>query len=150
MKEVYLQRIKRCFHCGTNVIPASKEYAEILASYKENQMIRAKTYGTTKERSVLQNRWINAIFRFVAANTNNPKWDTHEKVKRNVKVRMKFFKDEIIVHDEKVYFELRSFAFDKMDHQEANIRYEEAKLICAKFLGVEPQELQAEAQREAL
>ena len=67
---------------------------------------------------------------------------------RNVKMKMKFFKDDVIVHGNKVYFELRSFAFDKMDHREANIRYEEAKNICAKFLGVTPETLQAEAQNE--
>jgi len=149
MKEVYLQRIKRCSYCGTNVIPASKEYADILASYKENQMVRAKTYGTKKERSVRQNRWLHAIFRFVAANTDNPEWDTPEKVKLQVKKKMKFF-EFLIVDGTQVWFSVRSFAFDKMEQQEANIRYEDAKLVCAKFLGVEPQELQAEAQRETL
>jgi len=35
-----------------------------------------------------------------------------------------------------------------MEQNEANIKYDEAKLICAKFLKVSPDELQANAERE--
>ena len=77
-----------------NLTPASKEYATELRSFHPNQMVRIKIYATKKQRSVLQNRWIHAVFRFVADNTKDPDWDTLEKAKRNVKMAMKFFKEK--------------------------------------------------------
>ena len=142
MKRIYLQ-----IRHG-KLTPVSHEDEDSIKSFKENQIIRADLYGTTKERSVLQNKWIHSIFRFVARNTEDPEWNTAEKVKRNIKLQMKFFKDDVVVHNNKVWFELRSFAFDEMEHDEANIRYEEAKILCAKFLGVDPEELEATAKEE--
>jgi len=128
--------------------PFSQEDLSMAKEYKPNQLIRCKTYGIQKPRSVQQNKYIHAIFRLTASNTDNPDWDTPEKVKRNVKMAMKFFKDDVIVYKNKVYFELRSFAFDKMEHNEANLKYKEAKNICAKFLKVKPEELEARAREE--
>jgi len=142
MIEIYCQKN------GDSLTPASREYAEELKAYRDNQILRCVISGSRKARSVQQNKWVHAIFRIVASNTEDPDWDTPEKVKRNVKMKMKFFKDEVVVHGNKVYFELRSFAFDKMEHNEANVRYEDAKNICAKFLGVDPQTLESEAQQE--
>ena len=142
MKQAFLQ------FDGKALSPVSQENLDVLKSYKVNQILRCEIYGTRKQRSVQQNKWAHAMFRIVASNTDDPEWNTPEKVKRNVKMAMKFFKDEVVVHNNKVYFELRSFAFDEMEHQEANIRYEDAKLICAKKLGVDPQTLESEAQQE--
>ena len=126
--------------------PFSAEDREAGKAFKENQILQAKIWGSKKPRSLQQNKWIHKIFRIVAANTEDPEWNTPEKVKRNVKMTMKFFEDEVIVRGNKVYFDLRSFAFDKMEHNEANVKYEEAKNICAKFLGVAPEKLQAQAE----
>jgi hypothetical protein len=126
----------------------SQEYVDMIKQYKPNQMLRTELYGTLKARSVLQNRWIHAIFRHVASNTEHPDWDTPEKAKRKVKMAMNFFKDEVIVDGNKVYFELRSFAFDKMDQHEANVKYEEAKNHCARFLKVKPEDLESQAINE--
>ena len=142
MKQVYFQ-IKY-----GKPVALSHEDEEVLKSFKENQIIKADLYGVRKERSVLQNRWIHAIFRIVARNTEDEDWNTPEKVKRNVKLKMKFFKDDVIVSKNKVYFELRSFSFDTMEQDEANVKYEEAKLICAKFLKVSPEKLEANAMDE--
>lgn len=128
--------------------PFSQEDLEKLKTYSPNQILQIKAWGTRKARSLNQNRWVHAMFRFVAANTEDPEWDTDVKVKRNVKMAMKFFKDDVIVYKNKVYFELRSFAFDQMEQNEANVRYEEAKNLCAKKIGVDPATLEAEAQRE--
>ena len=130
--------------------PFSQEDKEKSKDFLDNQILQAKIWGSKKPRSIIQNKWIHAIFRIVAANTEDPKWNTPEKAKRNVKMKMKFFEDEVVVVGNKVYFELRSFAFDKMEQNEATIKYEEAKLICAKFLGVKPEVLQANAEREVL
>ena len=52
----------------------------------------------------------------------------------------------MIVHNNKVYFELRSFAFDRMEQREADIIYNQAKRVCAKKLGVPEEELEANAK----
>ena len=133
---------------GKHLIPVSQEYEEELRGYKQNQILRCVISGTRKQRSVQQNKWAHAMFRIVAENTQDPEWDSPEKVKRNVKMAMKFFEDEVVVRGNKVYFELRSFAFDRMDANEANVRYEDAKNICAKKLGVDPKVLEARAKEE--
>ena len=130
------------------LIPASREYLLELRSYKPRQMLRLKIWGTRKERSVQQNKWLHAMFRVVASTADDDEWDTPEKVKRKVKMAMHFFKEEVTVMGNKVYFELRSFSFDKMEHNEANVRYEDAKNICAKKLGIDPEVLEAEAKNE--
>jgi len=132
-----------------NGVPAffafGDDSVERALSYRPNQICRAKITGHKRPRSVQQNRWIHAIFRIVASNSPDPDWDTPDKVKRNVKMAMKFFKDEVIVSGNKVYFELRSFAFDEMDQREADVKYDEAKLVCARHLGVDPAVLESEA-----
>ena len=142
MKEIYLQVT------SNGVAPVSQEDIDVLKSFKLNQIVRCELYGTTRARSVQQNKWLHAIFRIVASNTENEDWNTPEKVKRNVKMAMKFFKEDVVVHKNKVWFELRSFAFDKMEQNEADLKYNEAKLICAKFLKINPETLEANAQRE--
>jgi len=124
---------------------ATEEGLEKLKTYKPNQILRARLQGYRRPRSVQQNNWIHAIFKITAENSMDPEWDTPEKVKRNVKMRMQFFKNDVIVDRNKVYFELRSFAFDQMGQEEADMRYTQAKYICAKHLGISPERLEAEA-----
>ncbi len=131
------------------LIPASREYADELKAYKENQLVKCKITGTRKARSVRQNKWVHAMFRYVAANTDDDKWNSPEKVKYMVKRTMNFF-DYVGIEGEQVFFKLKSFAFDRMEHNEANIRYEDAKNICAKFLGVDPEVLEAEAKEACM
>ena len=140
MKRVHFQIKQGKLH------PVSEDDQAAIKSFQENQIIRGDLYGVKKPRSVLQNNWIHNMFKIVAENTDDEDWNTPEKVKRNVKIKMKFFKESVIVAKNRVYFELRSFAFDQMDHDEALIKYEEAKIICAKFLNVPPESLEANAQ----
>lgn len=125
--------------------PATQEDAEKLRSYVPNQVFRAKLTGHKRPRSVEQNRWAHAMFQLVAENCYDPQWDSIEKVKRKVKLMMQFFSERFVVGD-KVYFELRSFAFSEMDQSEADYWYNQAKEICAKKLGVEPEALEAQAK----
>lgn len=143
MKQLYAQ-----LNHAYELKPTSDEDRETLRHFKPNQIVRLQIYGTRKQRSVLQNKWVHKMFAIVADNTDDPEWSTPEKVKRNVKMAMRFFKDEVIVHNNKVWFELRSFAFDEMDQDEANRVYTEAKELCAKKLGVPPNVLEAEAKHE--
>ncbi|HUT16965.1 MAG TPA: hypothetical protein VMW84_01555 [Acidobacteriota bacterium] len=140
MKRVHFQVKQGRLH------PVSEDDEKAVKSFAENQIIRGDLYGVKKPRSVLQNNWLHNMLKIVAENTDDPDWDTPEKVKRNVKIKMKFFKDSVIVAKNRVYFELRSFAFDEMSHEEATVKYEEAKIICAKFLKVSPESLEANAQ----
>lgn len=142
MKQIYAQYDGKAFR------PNSQEDAETARAFHPNQIVRMEVYGTKRLRSIQQNKWIHAIFRKVADNTEDPDWDTPEKVKRNVKLAMRFFKDDVIVAKNKVYFELRSFAFDEMEQDEADRVYNTAKEICARKLGVPAETLEAEAQRE--
>ena len=142
MKEAVFQRKDK------TLVPFSEEDLEAIKAFPEHQFLKVKITGSKRPRSLQQNKWVHAMFRLVAANTDDPKWDTDVKVKRNVKMAMKFFKDEVIVHRDKVWFELRSFAFDEMEQAEADIKYNEAKLVCAKFLDVPPEELEARVKEE--
>ncbi len=143
MKTVYLQMSK-----DYTLAAASIEERENLKAFLPNQILKAKLTGTLKARSVEQNKWVHAMFRFVAHNTDDHEWDTPEKVKRNVKMALKFFKDEVIVQGNKVFFELRSFRFDEMEQPEANMVYDQCKHICAAKLKVAPEVLEANAEKE--
>jgi len=129
-------------------VPYSQEDQNKLKAFKLNQILRLQAFGTRKKRSIQQNKYIHAIFRHVVDNARDPEWSTPEKVKRNVKMAMKFFKDDVVVSGNKVWFELRSFAFNEMEAQEADKVYNEAKNICAGYLGVPPETLEAIAKEE--
>jgi hypothetical protein len=118
---------------------------DALKTFKAYQIVQAKLIGHKRPRSVQQNAWIHAIFQLVADNTEDPNWNTLEKVKYEVKLEMKFFKS-IIVRGHNVYHEFKSFAFDAMDQNEADLRYNEAKQICADKLGVDPEVLEVNAR----
>ena len=140
-KVIYSQKTKEGL-----LRPFSPENAELLKSFKENQVLKCVVSGTMKARSVEQNAWAHAMFKMVSENTDDPGLDTPEKVKRHVKMQMKFFEDTVIVQDNKVFFELRSFSFDQMPQNEANLVYTQAKIICADILGVGPEELESKAK----
>lgn len=143
MKELY------CQINDWQLIPFSIENKETLQHFKPNQIVRVQVYGTRKQRSVMQNRWIHAIFRIVAENTEDVNWNTQEKVKQQVKIKMRFVDfDRVVVSEGVAYVTYRSFAFDKMEQQEADRIYNEAKQICADFMGVDPVNLEAKAKEE--
>jgi hypothetical protein len=127
--------------------PVSENDKEALRNFRVNQILSIKAKGTTKERSVMQNAWIHTIFTKVAENSRDPDWQTPEMVKRNVKMAMKFFKDEVVVCGNRVYFELRSFAFHELEQSEANRVFSHAVDICAAHLGVDPETLKTESMK---
>ncbi len=133
---------------GKTLVPFSLEGVGDIKGFPENQLLSVSITGTRRPRSLEQNKWIHAVFRFVAMNTENTEWNTPDKVKRNVKLAIKFFKDDVAVIGNKVYFELRSFAFGKMNQVEADKVFDEAVKVCADFLGVDKEVLKAEARNE--
>ncbi len=137
---------------ANNIDPFSQEAVdEINKYYKPNQVLKCVLTGTRRPRSVQQHKWAMWMVRQVSLNDNDRKWNTFDRAKKQIKLIMKFFKDEphVDLNTGLVWFELRSFAFDKMEQWEADMVYNDIKLICAKRLGVEPQVLEANAQREA-
>ena len=122
-----------------------QEDMEKLKAYSPNQILRAKLTGHRKPRSVQQNRWLHNMFRIVADNTEDHQWNDPKKVKRKIKMMLHFFDERFVVGD-KIYFELRSFAFSELEQDEANEVFNQAKEVCAQKLGVEPEILEAQAK----
>lgn len=146
MEEVYTKIVKNTFVLH-GMVPVSQEDADRLKVFDETQILKNKTTGVEKTRSVAQNAWVHAIFRFVANNTDDPEWNTERKVKYRVKLAIKFYEPIFVVAGQ-VWFEFGSFRFDKMKQATANKVYSEARLVCADFLGVDPKVLQARAVKE--
>jgi len=121
--------------------PFDQETLNNLKEFKPHQLIRMKMYGIKKPRSVQQNKWAHNMFQIVSENTDDVEWNTLDKTKRMVKLAMKFFKDDVAVIDNKVYFELRSFAFDKMPQPEADKVFNEALEVCSEKSGIPVEEL---------
>jgi len=130
---------------GRMLQPATPDDLEKLRAYEPNQVLRAKLTGHKRPRSVQQIRWLYAMFTLVADNSNDPEWDTVDKVKRRVKMMMGFFAERFVVEG-KVYFELRSFAFSELEQNEATEWFNQARDICAQKLGVDPAVLEAQAR----
>ncbi len=125
--------------------PATQEDEEKLRTYEPNQVLRAKLTGHQKPRSVQQLRWLYAMLTLVAQNSSDSEWDTVEKVKRKVKMMMKFFAERFVVNG-CVYFELRSFSFGELEQDEATQWFNKARDICAEKLGIDPELLESQAR----
>lgn len=132
---------------GYLLAPATPGDLEALKGFMPNQILKAKLAGTLKSRSVEQNGWMHKVFQIVAENTDDPAWNTLEKVKRNVKLAMKFFSDDVTVIDNKVFFELKSFAFHKMSQVEANKVFNEALEICSIKSGISIEKLTEQCKK---
>ena len=130
---------------GYRLKPASPEDLESLKEFGVNQIVKARLQGHKKPRSVAQNRWLHAMFKIVADNSEDVEWNTPEKVKRMVKMLMHFFDTRFVVGD-KVFFELRSFSFDSLGQDEANRIFNKAKELCAKKLNIDPELLESQAK----
>ena len=147
MKRIYTKIVRNTFVVA-GMVPISKEDVDRLNSFEDHQILKNQVSGVQKQRSVVQNNWIHAIFRFVADNTYHQKWNTPTKAKNMTKLAIGFY-EEFGVMGDKVFFQFKSFNFQDMDHNEANRVYNEAKDVCALFLGVDPGELEAEAKKKA-
>ena len=148
MKTIYTKTVKNTYVL-VGMVPISKEDVEKLQAFKKHQILKNQTSGVLKARSLKQHRWAMWMIRSVSENDSDVEWNTFGRAKRRIKLAMKFFKDEVVVEGNKVYFELDSFAFDEMPQSKATKVYNEVKTICAQRLGCSPEELEANAKREA-
>ena len=145
MKEIIAQ-----YRSGI-LYPSSFEDSETLsANYRQNQLVKCKTYHVTKEMepSVIQNNLMHACFKLVA--DNHPQLKTKEQVKFNVKVALHFVhEDRVAVRkDGTVQFEYRSFSFKELRNMERLRVFDRAFEYCADLLGITVEELVREAKAQ--
>jgi hypothetical protein len=137
--------------------PASPEDLEILRAFQPNQIVKAKITGVKKMRSYLQLKWVMAMITEMVRNLDHPDWqgitnerDQVQAAKDSIKREIKFFKGdpwaEVKGKSTFIFFELRSFAFDKMDQPEADRVFNDVKFACAGRLGCDPEDLEAQAK----
>lgn len=123
--------------------PFSQEDMEALKEYKENQIIRMKTYGVQKERSLRQFRMFHGVLRTVVANTEHPDWCSLPKAKFRLKVELHFVDEGVTAVDKHgvVRFSYRSFGYADLPHMEACNVFSRSWPILAKVIGVSEDKL---------
>ena len=128
--------------------PFSQEDMEALKEYKENQIIRMKTYGVQKERSLKQLRLLHGVIRTVVASTKHPNWSSLPKAKFSLKVALHYVNEGVTAVDRHgtVHFSYRSFGYADLPHMEACRLFERAWPILAKVIGVSEDELLENAE----
>lgn len=134
---------------GKALYPFSKEDEEKIMEYTENQIINGNLTGVKIPRSYEQLKLYFACCQKVSENINEKdsdadKWQTKEDVDRMCRVMCRFIKDPIVSKGV-VYIELRSVSYDQLSHLKACNYFDRALAIMAKKIGVEVDELTAEA-----
>ena len=84
-----------------------------------------------------------ACCRTVAENTNDPHWNSADKVAKQIKVGLQFVDMQKTIVDPQgnVHFHYRSIAFRNLGHMEACRFFERAWPIMAKKIGVTEEKL---------
>ena len=126
-------------------IPYGIDDQEAAKNLKENRIVKHKitTLSAEKERSVTQLNLLMAACQYFADNTENPHWDTKDKVKFQLKVATDFRDPDTVIVDPKgnVHFLYRSFSFDTLKHMEACRIFERCYEILAGGLGMSVEDL---------
>jgi uncharacterized protein YunC (DUF1805 family) len=132
MKELILQRKGQMF------VPFDPESAELIKSYYENQLVRAKITGIKKPRSYQQLKAYWKACEIVADHIDKliDKYDADWQIR----VELKHY-DHMTVQGDKVYVECKSINYANLDHAEANNFFDRAFALQAKWLGVSKDEL---------
>lgn len=129
MKEIALQFRDNIFY------PFSDEDKESAREFRDNQIVNAKISGVQKERSYLQLKMFFAVCRKVADNTQDPNWDTTEKVLEQVKIKCRYIKEHIIV-GKAVHIITGSISYKALPHMQACNFFDRGYIEMAKHLGV--------------
>jgi len=127
------------------IVPTPEEIEKCM-NYKENQIVRAKVRGTMQARSIPQLGQYQAICRKVASNTDNPGWNTREKVDFQCRVATGFRDENVVAvsKDGMVQFRYKSIAFRNLEYADACKYFTKAYKVMAEFLGVSVDELLAQ------
>jgi len=131
---------------GYVLAPETEEEMQLMrATYKQNQMVRAKLYRVSKviEPSVKQNGTMHACFALVADNCNIANMGTPKQVKFACKVNLDYrYEDRVAIRpDGTIVFEYRSFSFDDLKDMERLRIFDRAFEWCAGVLGITVEDL---------
>ena len=136
MKEISAQLINGSF------VPYSEVDKDIAKEYKPNQIVKLKIKGVQKPRSVKQLGTYFACCRLLSENTEDPKWNTYQKVDYQLRNRLQFYDHSMtLVIEGNVQFKVRSISFKNLKHIEACNYFDRAFDMMAKFLGVDVETL---------
>jgi hypothetical protein len=126
--------------------PVTLDDRDAAREFVHQQICRAQIRGFKKQRSVLQLRLFWACAQLVADNTDDPNWNTKEKVAEQCKIALQFIDTERIVvkPNGDVHIPYRSIALKNLPHMEACNFFDRAFVVMAKFLGVKPEDLKRE------
>ena len=124
-------------------VPFSEEDLDIARGYKPHQVVRIKTTGIKKPRVLTQLKLYWVCCKKTSDNTDNPQWNTKEKVDFQCRVALHFVDPEVVAvkPDGTVVFNYRSIAFANLGHIEACNYISNAIEFMAKFLGVPKEKL---------
>lgn len=140
MKDLFTQLIKVQNYSGYCLIPASNEDIEVIKGYQPNQVLKTQIRAIRKQRSYKQLKAYFAICRKVAENTDNPDFNTSDKVDMQARVKLGWIKHTIVI-DKRVQFIPRSISYKEMKHLQACSYFTRAFELFANFLGVTVEEL---------
>jgi len=137
MRELVFQK------SGDSAIPFSQEDKAIWDEFKTNQLIKAKIYGVSKERSYRQLKLYWICCKTVADNNESPGWLTKEQVDFQIRVALRFYDPDLIIAkpDGSIAFNYRSIAYKNLGHIEATRFFTSAFEIMAEKLGITTEEL---------
>lgn len=132
-------------------VPCSQNDIDKSSKFKPGEICSQKTTGIKNQRSAQQNRWIHAIINLIAENTEDPNWNTPQKAKVQLKYATGCFGEAVLISagtGTMVYYPLKSWSFDKMEHMEATKLFDKCVLEGANFLGCTPEQLLDGPQNE--
>lgn len=128
---------------GYNLVPDST--GNISDEFSINQMVRYKIWsiGAQKQRSVKALNLLMACCKTVADNTDDPQWNTKDKVKKQLKVALNFIDINKTIVDPSgtAHFHYRSFSFKDLAHMESVKVFDISYPILAGKIGLTVDEL---------
>ena len=127
------------------LFPFTEEDKEALSEYKPNQVLKCKLQGVKKPRSLEQLGLFMACAKITAENTDDPNWNTKEKVVEQIKLKVRFIESYMVVEGV-IHIKTRSISFANLPHMEACNFFEQGLKEMAGFLQVTVDELVAMAQ----
>lgn len=121
---------------GYAFVPYSEEDLEAAREFKPYQILRSKFSGPKNQRSWVQIKTYYKGCKKVSENTDNPDFNTKEKVDLQLRIKLGWIKETIVV-DGRVQFIPKSISFKEMKHLEFCNYFDRAIDVMVKFLGVE-------------
>ena len=154
MIEIQSQLRDSCPICksnfGTFLLPFGDEAKEKIKDFKPNQLVTDRITGTRKERSIRQLGTYWACCTLVAENSDNPQWNTKEKVDFGCRVSIHFVDPNLraVRSDGTIVEHYMSISFANLKHMEACRYFDRAFDVMAQAMGCSVEELIKEAQSQ--